>query len=303
MKCQKICYMSPLTGSVECEELCKDTYGRIDFGAQAVCQLYHRDYEIQKFLNNNCEDLTSELPKELRSVVVKAVFGKYHEERGFAYLVTEIYTKVEPTDEQEYTLRDWISGQLAGGWGEVFLNTPALEEEVDKYSTEFDPYMCEFEEECYAVTAYYYLNAYSDDFELIRMDKCEEVELDIPILLPIVAAASSRLQESGIYTTRTIYRLENKDAVVEYIKNSGVLYSDEFIQFVEKLFEFSSEHKYYIVCQNEGTLTKFLPVLGIMYLEKHESEIFDIEAETGEVHSYKFKECESINFYNYLMEK
>lgn len=303
MKCQKICYMSPLIGSVECEELLKDTHGSVDISSEGVSQLYHRQFEIEQFLENHCEDLTQHLPEELGRLVVKAVFGKYHEERCRAYLVTEIYTRVEPTEEQEEAIREWIAGQLSDGWGEGLQNTPAFEEEVDKYSTEFDPYMCSFEEECYAVDAYYYLSAYSDDFELIRMMPTEEVELDVPILLPIVAAASSRLQESGIYTTRTVYRLENKDAVVEYIKNSGVLYSDEFIQFVEKLFEFSPEHKYYIVCQNEGTLTKFLPVLGIMYLEKHESEIFNVEAETGEVNSYKFKECESINFYSYLMEK
>lgn len=284
MKCQKICYMSPLTGSVECEELFERTYSRVGFGAEAVCQLYHRQYEIEKFLEDNCEDLTEHLPEELRRLVVKAVFGKYHEERCRAYLVTEIYTRIEPTEEQEEAIRDWIMGQFSDGWGEGWYDTPAFEEEVDKYSTEFDPYMCSFEEECYAVTAYYYLSAYdSDNFELIRMTPTEEVELDIKVQEPVVHSSSCQLNDDRTYTVRTVYYIEDKLSAIQFLENSGLEYNAEVIRLINEQGCLGPKVSFYAVHENIGLVSKFLPIVGIANEDTDSARLFTIDEQSGEI--------------------
>ena len=190
MKCQKTTYLSTLCGSVECEELFRDTYGCVDFGPHGVYNLIHREPVIREFLEDHKEDLTKHLPEELRGLVIKAEFGDYYEDYGKSYLATKIYTSTVPTEEQEQAIREWIIGQLSDGWGEGLSNECAYDEEIDKCSTTFDEDLCEFDEEAYVVDAYYYLLPHGEDFEFFAMDYAEEVDIDIPIQEPVVNSSS-----------------------------------------------------------------------------------------------------------------
>ena len=90
MKCTKLIYKSPVFGSVQCEDLPNEDSRSIDFGPDVACKLYEKGPEVEEFLKENREDLVEHIPEELKSSVVKAVFGISHLEYGELYLITEI---------------------------------------------------------------------------------------------------------------------------------------------------------------------------------------------------------------------
>lgn len=291
MKCQKTTYISTLCGSVECEELLKDTYGRVDFGPHAVYRLITREPVIKQFLEDCREDLTQHLPEELRGFVLKAEFGNYYEDYCKSYLATEIYTRSVPTEEQEQVIREWIIAQLSDGWGEGVSSACAFEEDVDKCSTVFDEEFCEFDEEAYAVYAYYYLLPHgSEDFEFFAMDYSEEVELDIKVQEPVVHSSSCQLNDDRTYTVRTVYYIEDKLSAIQFLENSGLEYNAEVIRLIDEQGCLGPKVSFYVVHETTGIDSKFLPVVGIANEDTASARLFTIDEENNEI---DFMDCKT----------
>ena len=180
MKCFKYTFKSPLNGTVYCEGLVEEDDNRVDFGPYGVLQLYNRGQDVLMFLTDKLEDLKDYVPQDLKGLVVKAEFGDSVEYRGGLYLLTQVCTRRELTEDELDTLANWIRGQLSDGWGESLENEAVFEEDVRFDKTVFDEDTCEFEESYEHHTARYYLHPwqYSGNWTL-ELVSTEPVEMDI----------------------------------------------------------------------------------------------------------------------------
>ena len=180
MKCTKLIYKSPVFGSVQCEELPSEDSRCIDFGPRTAMRLYEKGPEVELFLTEHTEDLAFAVPEELEGLVVKAVFGQTAEDRSELYLLTEIYVRKEPTEQQHQQIVDWIEGQMSDGWGEGLEQHEAYEQEVCYDIVDFDDDECEFDTTIRSDVAYFYLHPWANDISWrVELIDREEAELDI----------------------------------------------------------------------------------------------------------------------------
>ena len=181
MKCKKLTFVSPLNGSVYCEGLVNEDDNRVDFGPYGVLQLYTRDERVLLGLTEQCAELKSHVPDELKHLVVSAVFGNTVELNGGLYLSTEIYVRKDLTEPQQELLGEWIVGQLSDGWGERFDQFEFLRETVTFNRTVFDEDTIEFGEEEERYTASYFIHPwqYGPKWTLELTPYYEDVNIDV----------------------------------------------------------------------------------------------------------------------------
>lgn len=303
MKCTKLTYTSPLHGTVVCEDVITDNDGRVDFGPDGVLELYNRSTSVEHYIADREEDLVEHIPDSLKKLVVKAVFGHYTIKDDCLYLATEIYAKREPNTEEGTLLEEWITGQLSDGWGESFEQNEVLEECVDIETVEFDPCTCEFERNSYRTEAYYYLHPWVYRDWSLELDNIEEVELDIFCPEPLVHSSYCMLQDDGTYKTRTVYKVADKHSAMLFIKNSGHLYSDELIRLIDEQGCLGPKVECYVVYQNAGMFTQFLPIVGFINPDTQLARLFEIDNESGEIDMQDFKDGSFKGFYQKLLTK
>lgn len=179
MKTTKLTYKSPLFGSVYCDALQDIDTRRVDISSEGVCKMYDRFSSMEKFLEDNTEDLSDFVPQELEGFVVKAVFGQVREEDGQMFLLTEIYVRKQPTDLQYKQIEDWISGQLSDGWGEGVEQREVACERMHYSTLLFDSDLCDFEEYEEDDTASYYIHPWASKDWYLQLDDIVEADLDI----------------------------------------------------------------------------------------------------------------------------
>lgn len=307
MKCIKFTYETPLTASVYCEELLQDEPdNRIHLDTVNTARFID-DTDITQFLEEHVTDLTEHIPPELKDLVVKAVFGKF-EIRDIpydadAYLLTEIYVRREPSMAEGVLMEEWVTGQLSDGWGESFEQEECSEDRIKYTKPEFDYTTFGFEEVYEYADVYWYLHPWNnDDNWHLSLHSKEEVELDIPADKPVVYGATCNLEEDH-YIVRTVYQFEDIRVAIACIRNSGCLYSEEFIQWMERDGSNIPNARFYIVCVNEGMFTQFLPMLGVFRTDAKITELYTQEAESGSILVENFSETEHKEFRNELLNR
>lgn len=299
MKCVKLTYMSPLRGSVECEDVVKQDYGKEVFGSEGVYALFYRTYEVDEFLSNCIEDLVQCVPNSLKNLVVKAVFGKHEIHDKCLFLITEIFVRHYPTQEQLDNIQDWITGQLSDGWGESLEQRAVYEEEVTVDTVEFNPCECEFEHDSYDTTAYYYLHPWSYEDWSLEMVNDEEVEVDIPYAKPKAFGANCRLNDSGEYTSKTVYKIADGESAVHWIKESGACYDSDMFRLIEEKGSLADPVEIFVIHSNTGLFSQFLPVVGMMNSTK--ARLFQIDEESGEIDLQDYDNEQFNGFYAKLL--
>lgn len=181
MKLKKLTYQSPLFGSVYCEERIEAPDNRIELGRYGTLQLYNRGDDMMRLLSDRSADLKDFVPEELEELVVKAVFGIDFVDEDGVYLLTEVYTRQDPTAYEYQLLQEWITGQLSDGWGEGLEQQEVLREPLTWQAPYFDEDTCEWTEEEYRADAYYYVHPWCSRSDwYLDLINHEEVELDIP---------------------------------------------------------------------------------------------------------------------------
>lgn len=300
MKCKKFTYVSTLHGSVESDELITNGIGRIDFGCDGVYSLYNRSEEVATWFNELYEELTKYVPEEFKELIVKAIFGKYIVVDGTVQLLTEIHVRQEPTPQQYDKIQEWVIGQLSDGWGEGVEQKEALVETVKVNSTEFDTDTCDFEECSYRIEAKYYIHPWTSKGWCIECTGLEESDIDIPYEEPIVQRSSCHFNaETGLYTTRTMYKFTDSDSAIMFIKNSGASYNEESFRLIEEHGCLHGEVHIFVVHTNEGVVSEFMPIVGLM--NKDMARLFKLHEESGEIDMEDFKEMPYREFYEDLM--
>lgn len=303
MKCYKLIYSSPMFGSVYCDDLFEESDNRVDFGPEGMYALYCRYNSVDSFLDSNIEELGEYVPDELKELVVKATFGKYDDECDRMYFITEIYVKQEPNDAQHRQIIDWITGQMSDGWGESLEQREVFEETVYKIVPHFDKDTCTFENDEDMMCAYYHIHPWkSSDFYIELVDK-EIADVDIPCEEPVVHSATCELQENGRYKVRTVYKTSETEAAALCIKNSGAVFCDEIIRLIEEHGSLGNNVCHYFVHVNEGFMSKFLPIVGIIDMDKHLARLFEIREESNQIEMEEFKEEDYKEFFLKLINR
>lgn len=303
MKCIKLTYISPLHGSVQCEDLIEENYGRIDFGSEGVYALYNRNYCVEEMLTSCIEDLVDHIPHKLKEVVIKAVFGKYNTIDGSVFLATEIYVKRQLDAEEGTLLEEWITGQLSDGWGEGVEQNAVFEEIITVNTRSFNEDECVFEEDCYNTTAFYYIHPWCCEDWSLELGGNEEVELDIYCPEPIVHSSFCTMNDDRTYTVRTVYQVEDKYSAIQFIKNSGHLYSDELIRLIDEQGCLGPRVYCYVVYQNAGMFPQFLSIVGFLNPDTDTARLFEIDNESGAIDFQDFKDGQHKEFYKMLLNK
>ena len=299
MKCKKFTYLSPLHGSVQCEDLIDTSYGREDFDSEGVFALYNRNYCVEEFLGSCAEDLVQHVPDTLKKLVLKAVFGKYSIIDGSIFLATEIYVKREPNTEEGTLLEEWITAQLSDGWGEALEQNAVFEEPITVSTKTFNATDCEFEEDCYDTTAFYYLHPWASSDWCLELGEIEEVDVYIPYQEPIVHSAYCKLNDRGEYITRTVYKAPNIESAFQCIKNSGAIYDTEMLRLIEEKGSLADPVEVFIVLAHTGLFSQFLPIVGFM--NNGLARLFELDAESGDIDLQDYYDRNYEEFYQKLL--
>lgn len=301
MKLYKYTFKSPLSGSICCDELFVDTHNRAELNAEEMARLYNADPDLAEFLDDNKDDLTEHTPDYFKPLVHKVEVGDYGIFNGHLCLLAHVWTTSKMTDSKIDEVMEYISGQYSDGWGEGLEQREWREDRVEMKRPCFDPYAGEWEDDITHNYACFYVHPWSDRQYFIELQYCEEEEIPDPE--PVVQSAKCELLPSGGYSVRTVYRFETEESVLKQIKNSGLLYSDEFYKWVESFGTFGQDTYLYLVVINEGWCNKVLPILGVLHKDSSRANLFSIDAESGEVNLDEYMEYESSNFYNDMMTK
>lgn len=297
MKCKKLTYLSPLHGSVQCEDLIEESYGREEFDSEGVFALYNRNYCVEEFLGSCVEDLVQYVPDTLKKLVLKAVFGKYSIIDGSIFLATEIYVKREPNTEEGTLLGEWITAQLSDGWGEALEQNAVFEESITVSTKTFNATECEFEEDCYDTTAFYYIHPWTSLDWSLELGEIEEVDVYIPYQEPIVHSAYCKLNDRGEYITTTVYKAPNSESAFQCMKNSGAFYDTDMLRLVEEKGSIG-DCEIFIVLAHTGLFSQFLPIVGMMNETK--ARLFELDAESGEIDIQDYDNGNYEGFYKKL---
>lgn len=301
MKQYTYIFKSPLSGSISCDELFSDTEGVAHLDSEEMAHVYNYDPRLASFLENNQEDLTEYMHDELKSYVRKLEVGNHALLGGALYLLSYVCTDSKMTDEQAQQVMRYITGQFSDGWGEGLEQREWREDKVAIGHPVFNAVEGEWDEDTTYAYAYFNVHPWSPDQFFIELHECVEEEVDDP--KPIVHSSNCRLLPDGGYAVRTVYQLNSEKDVLSCIKNSGLLYSDEFCQWLADFGTFGRDIKLYIVAVNEGLFNKFLPVLGVHYLNTDNCRLFSIDAESGELNLDEYTEEEQEQFFKDIIAK
>ena len=213
MKLTKYTFRTPLFGSIDCEEVLSGTDGRIELSPEQMCKMYDKGSELLIFLSENADELSSCVPEELSSLILKAEFGDCALISGKMWLRTYIYTEDDVTDSGLEAIEEWITGQMSDGWGEGLEQKPWKTERVQKPVVYFDEYSLEFEEDEEFCQAYFYAHPWeSKEFEIYLEDE-EEVEEDMDLKV----VATMDLPNCN----RQVVKLPNRLALKMFLKDFG----------------------------------------------------------------------------------
>ena len=300
MKLYHYTFKSPLYGSIYCENLFVDTHNTFDLNPEVMARLYDRDHRLADFLEQNSEDLTNYMRHGMSAYVQKLEVGDYGIINGQMCLLAHVRTTSKMTDEQAQEVMDYISGQYSDGWGEGLEQREWREDKVYFDNPIFDENTGDWEQDEDYEWAQFYAHAWNRDCFSIELLYCEEEEVPDPE--PFVHSAKCERLSEGGYRVRTVYQMINEEDVLNHIKNSGLMYSDEFYNWVKNWGTFGEESKLYLIVVNEGWCNKILPMLGVMHKDKS-CNLFGIEAETGYVQQESYLDSESQDFYKDMMDK
>lgn len=302
MKLYKYTFRSPLTGSICCDELFREDDGVKELESLDMARLYNADPDLSDFLEKNKEDLTQYLPDYFKKMMMcKLEVGDYGVVNGDLCLLAHVWTTTKLTENQIGDVSEYISGQYSDGWGEGLEQREWRTDSVQIPIIDFDIYEGEWEEDSDSAGAYFYVHPWNDNQFFIELHYCEEEEIPDPE--PVVQSAKCEIMPNGGYSVRTVYRLNSEEEVLNHIKNSGLIYSDEFYQWIKNFGTFGQNLYLYLVVVNEGLFNKILPMLGVLYKDASRANLFSIDAESGEINLDEYMEEESMDFYNDLLNK
>lgn len=301
MRLYNYIFKSPLFGSISCDELFSDTGGRAHLDSEEMARIYNNDPRLASFLEDNQEDLTEFIHDELESYVRKLEVGNHALLGGSLYLLSYVCTDAKMTDEQAQQVMRYLTGQFSDGWGEGLEQRKWREDEVAIDRPCFNASEGEWDSDTTYADAYFYVHPWSDRQYFIELHECyEEV---VPDPKPVVHSANCTLMPEGGYAVRTVYQFNDERSVLDCIKNSGMLYSEEFYKWMEQFGTFGRDIKLFIVAVNEGLFNKFLPVLGVHYLNTGNCRLFSIDAESGELNMDEYTEEEQEEFFRDIITK
>lgn len=301
MKLYKYTFKSPLAGSICCDELFVDTENRAELDAKEMAQVYNADFDLADFLKGHQEDLTEFLRDELGAFVHKLEVGDHGIFNGDLCLLAHVWTTTKLTDSQVNEVTDYISGQYSDGWGEGLEQREWRQDRISITHPYFNPYESEWDDEITYADAHFYVHPWSRNQFFIELQYCDEEEIPDPE--PVVHSARCELLPTGGYSVRTVYRLNTEEEVLNGIKNSGLLYSEEFYKWVGDFGTFGPDTYLYLVVVNEGWCNKILPMLGVLFKNRYRAHLFSIDAESGAVNLNEYMAAESQDFYNDLLNK
>ena len=298
----KYTFKSPLNGSIQCDEMFREDDGVMELDSLDMARLCDADPDLSTFLDRNKEDLFKYLPDHFKNkTVVKLEVGDYGIFEGHLCLLSYAWTKKELTGQEVQEIMDYLSGQFSDGWGEGLEQREWRTDPVRIPSLYFDTHEGEWEEDYESSTAYFYVSPWVSHSFYIDLVDCEIEEVEDPE--PVVQSAKCELMPEGGYRVTTVYRLNSEEEVLNRIKNSGLIYSDEFYRWVSNFGTFGQNTYLYLVVVNEGWYNKILPMIGVLYKDFSRANLFSIDAESGEVNLEEYMEEESAEFYADLLNK
>lgn len=228
MKCLKYQYISPLYGSVQCDDVNPEYDDGYRFAPETMLTLFNRNKCIQTFLDNNVEDLSNYVPDQLKEVVVKAVFGRTAAMDSKLYLLTEIYTTRDLDALEEELVREWITGQMSDGWGESLEQREATYEMVRVNRPYFEEERAMFVDNEGSAEVGYYLNPWNNEnWSVEFLDKeYEEVDveaqsLNLEVRLQVKEAEIKQLKEEAKQLTTKLKELSTQ--LVELVEKVNKL--------------------------------------------------------------------------------
>jgi hypothetical protein len=303
MKLYKYTFKSPLRGSIQCEKLFSDTDGSKELDSEDMARLCSSDHQLCEFLENNREDLTEYICASLKTDVRKMEVGDYGIMEGELCLLSYVWVEEELTEAGMQEVMDYLTGQLSDGWGEG-LAQRHWRKDIARYSTPyFDTYSSDWEGEDHNTEAYFYVSPWYRRGFTLELDNFEIEEVADPE--PVVQSARCELMPNGGYKVRTVYQLNNEAEGLNYIKNSGLLYSDDFYIWMKQFGTFGRDIKLYSVVVNEGLCNKILPILGVKneYPMTTQARLFIMNTESGTIDLEEYLEDELMDFFNDLLHK
>lgn len=225
MKLYKYTFISPVCGSIECEELFPDSDGRYELSPEQMSDLYDQDESLLMFLTENSEDLSFYAPEELKDIIFRAEFGDCDLSGCGMHLRTHIWVMEHLTEEGIEKLQHWIAGQLSDGWGEGLEQRNWRHDRVRKPIMHFDEYYLEFEENYEMCDVYYYVNPWNArEFDVI-LETCEEVDAEAEISVVGTTMLPGH--------TRQVIRVQNGIHLRMFLKDCG---QEELASEIERSF-------------------------------------------------------------------
>lgn len=240
MKLTKYTFRTPLFGSIETEELLPEEDGRLDLYPEQMSELYDQNEKLMLFLTENAEDATPYVPEELKDVVLRAEFGDFAIVGSRMYLRTYIWTEEDVNETVIMKITDWITGQMADGWGEGLEQREWWSRQVERPFVYFDEDALDFEEGSDPCWVSYYVHPWNSQEFDVYLEDAEDVEEELDLsIVATISLPNHNLQ---------VVKLSNSFALRMFLKEFGRL---DIMQAVED-YCMMNDSSFYFVRNLEG---------------------------------------------------
>lgn len=300
MKLYKYTFRSPLSGSIYCEELYSDTDGRQELDYTDMAKIYVCDSRLADFLEKNREEVTDYTPENIRNLIHKIELGDYGTVAGAMFLMSHVWSKKELTEDEQSIIREFITGQLSDGWGESVEQKHWRHDWVDTGKPHFDLDYCEWEDDEERMSAYFYVQPWNYEDFYIELHSSDIEEVADPE--PRVYHSCCEAQEDGGYKVTTIYEFDDPTIAAECIRNSGAIFSENFVCRLEMFDDCGVEKSYHIVIVYEGMETRFKDVLGTINKLDGQGNVFCYNPETDDIGLSRYSN-DRMMYIDHLMDK
>ena len=240
MRTIKYTFRTPLHGSIDCSDVLPDQ-DSIKLSPRDMCTLYSDHKELDEFLRNHKENLTSCVDEQLHHVVLRAEFGDVAMLNGELYLLTYIWTYSVLSDERIEYILGWISGQLSDGWGEGLEQRSWKQERVIRPYVYFDEDSLTFEQDEEEWFVRYYVHPWTYEDYSIDLHEVDAEDVEDPEMVASMSVMSYR---------RVVYKFTTASDLIVFLQYND---AQELATWLEgHLLDHPADIYYIAVTPQEG---------------------------------------------------